>query len=208
MKNIDRLFVYYNDRKVGTMALHKGHLAAFAYDPGWLSDGFSVSPFSLPLENRVFIPKYDPFDGIFGVFSDSLPDGWGRLIIDRLLTRNHMNPHEIGNLTRLSIIGNTGMGALSYEPDFPVSGTDVHEDYDYIASECRKIPEEKEPDDLDALFRLGGEHATMMHGNGRNPGKEDLLAVASGIGISRRKASAIADEIRECTSEMLREYLR
>lgn len=27
----------------------------------------------------------DPFEGLFGVFSDSLPDGWGRLLVDRLV---------------------------------------------------------------------------------------------------------------------------
>ena len=77
MKKTERLNVKYHDRKVGTMALYKGRLAAFEYDRDWLAGGFSISPFSLPLEPRVFIPKTDPFDGVFGVFADSLPDGWG-----------------------------------------------------------------------------------------------------------------------------------
>lgn len=71
------------------MALVQGHLAAFEYDKEWLADGFTVSPFSLPLEQKVFLPKMDPFDGIFGVFADSLPDGWGRLLVDRLMLKKH-----------------------------------------------------------------------------------------------------------------------
>ena len=59
-------------------------------------DGFSISPLSLPLEKKVFMPKIDPFEGIFGVFADSLPDGWGRLLVDRLMRRNGWNPYEIG----------------------------------------------------------------------------------------------------------------
>lgn len=31
------------------------------------------------------MPKIDPFEGLFGVFADSLPDGWGRLLVDRLM---------------------------------------------------------------------------------------------------------------------------
>jgi hypothetical protein len=54
---------------------------AFEYDAEWQRDGFSISPFKLPLEKRVFIAQRDPFDGNFGVFNDSLPDGWGRLLL-------------------------------------------------------------------------------------------------------------------------------
>lgn len=55
MKITDRLSVTYHGRKVGTMALYKDRLAAFQYDREWLADGFSISPFSLPLEQKVFI---------------------------------------------------------------------------------------------------------------------------------------------------------
>ena len=46
------------------MALYKERFAAFEYDKEWLIDGFAISPFSLPLEQKVFIPKIDPFEGI------------------------------------------------------------------------------------------------------------------------------------------------
>lgn len=71
------LSVKYGDRKVGTLALTLDHKAAFAYDEAWIENGFSISPFSLPLKKQVFIPAKDHFDGLFGVFADSLPDAWG-----------------------------------------------------------------------------------------------------------------------------------
>lgn len=37
-----------------------------------MTDGFSISPFSLPLTQRVFMPKVDPFEGLLGVFADSI----------------------------------------------------------------------------------------------------------------------------------------
>ena len=45
---LNKLDVYYHDRKVGTMALYQNRLAAFAYSDEWLQEGFSISPFSLP----------------------------------------------------------------------------------------------------------------------------------------------------------------
>lgn len=77
MNKINKLEVYYHDILVGTMALYKDSLAAFEYDDNWLANGFSISPFSLPLEKKVFIPEISPFDGLFGTFNDSLPDGRG-----------------------------------------------------------------------------------------------------------------------------------
>lgn len=74
--------------------------------------------FSLPLEKKVFIPKsYTPFDGLFGIFADSLPDGWGRLLVDRLLMKNKINPYEVDSINRLAIVGKSGMGALEYYPE-------------------------------------------------------------------------------------------
>lgn len=102
MNSTSQLSVLYHGRKVGTMALYRNRLAAFEYAGEWLSDGFSVSPLSLPLTKKVFLPKPDPNDGLFGVFADSLPDGWGRLLVDRLLLKNHINPLTVGVLDRLA----------------------------------------------------------------------------------------------------------
>ena len=44
------LHVYYGERLVGTLALTESKKAAFEYADEWLADGFSISPFSLPLE--------------------------------------------------------------------------------------------------------------------------------------------------------------
>ncbi len=86
------LSVKYGDRKVGTLALTLDHKAAFAYDEEWIENGFSISPFSLPLKKQVFIPAKDHFDGLFGVFADSLPDAWGQLLLNRMLRKYGKDP--------------------------------------------------------------------------------------------------------------------
>ncbi len=157
MNNYKSLNVYMCGRKVGTLATTSGHLVAFEYDNDWLSDGFAISPFSLPLQKGVFVPKgYHPFEGVFGVFSDSLPDGWGRLLVDRLLTNEKLNPAEVDSLNRLAIVASTGMGALTYYPENKISMCVEGLSLDRIASECQKMFETETSEELDALFQLGG----------------------------------------------------
>lgn len=72
------------------------------------------------------------------------------------MLKNHMNPYEIGNLERLAIVGNSGMGALTYEPDYHFPVEEKEEDLDRIAGECEKILKTDCSENLDELFRLGG----------------------------------------------------
>ncbi len=156
MDNYKYLKVFYNDKLVGTLAKTPDRLVAFEYDSEWLATGFSISPFSLPLQKKVFIPKFEPFDGLFGVFNDSLPDGWGRLLVDRLLLKNNINPSEIDNLNRLAVVQQSGMGALTYQPEHKFETQEQVSDYDKLATECSKILESQNSDNLDELFKLGG----------------------------------------------------
>lgn len=156
MENIKSLGVFYNNIKVGTLALLPNNLVAFEYDDKWIVDGFAVSPFSLPLIKKVFIPKIDPFEGLFGVFSDSLPDGWGKLLVDRMLASKGINSREINILNRLAIVGDSGMGALSYRPEHKFVLQEDEKDYDKLALACKELLETNFSSDLDKLFMLGG----------------------------------------------------
>ena len=98
METNKSLIVKFHDRVVGTLADTGNRMTAFAYADSWLENGFAISPFSLPLEKNVFLPSKPYFSGLFGVFADSLPDGWGSLLVDRFLLKNHMNPYKTGNL--------------------------------------------------------------------------------------------------------------
>ena len=156
MESYKYLKVFYNDTLVGTLARTPDRLVAFEYDSEWLANGFNISPFSLPLEKKVFVPKFEPFDGLFGVFNDSLPDGWGRLLVDRLLLKNKINPNEIDSLNRLAVVQESGMGALTYKPEHKFESEEHESDYDKLATECSKILESQDSSNLDELFKLGG----------------------------------------------------
>ena len=72
MRQSNSLQVYYEQRLVGTLAMTADRRVAFQYSQEWLEDGFSISPFSLPLKEQVFLPTKDYFSGLFGVFADTI----------------------------------------------------------------------------------------------------------------------------------------
>ena len=90
------------------------------------------------------------------MFNDSLPDGWGRLLVDRLFLKNKINPVEIDNLNRLAVVQESGMGALTYKPEHKFETENNVSDFDILAQECSKILESQNSDNLDELFQLGG----------------------------------------------------
>lgn len=150
------LQVIYKDRLVGTLALSNYRKAAFEYSEEWIENGFSISPFSLPLKKQVFLPQKDYFGGLFGVFADSLPDAWGQLLLNRMLRKYKIKPEEITILDRLAIVGSSGMGAITYHPksDFAYEQTGFN--LDELEDECQKILNTEYSEQLDELYRLGG----------------------------------------------------
>ena len=130
MSKSKTLDVYYKNMHVGTLAEMLDKRVAFQYDREWIQTGFPISPFSLKLSGEVFIPdtsSRDCFRGLFGVFSDSLPDSWGELLLDRYLSSIGINRDSVSILDRLAYIGTSGMGALEYVPS-------KNTDYDVVGS--------------------------------------------------------------------------
>ena len=156
MKNVNKVEVFLGCAHVGTLAqVDRGH-TAFQYDSTWISEGFSISPISLPLTNKLFIAESEPFDGLFGVFNDSLPDGWGRLITDRYLIKQGLNPTEFTSLTRLTLLTPERTGALRYEPSEPSTSEYQSLNLDVLYNETRKILEDKDSTAfIDKFFIIG-----------------------------------------------------
>ncbi len=113
------LNVFLNGRvrhKVGRLAAQNRRIL-FEYDPAFMATGLPLSPLRLPLRSGVAVGDPQIFDGLFGVFNDSLPDGWGRLLLDRAIEKLGIPRQALMPLDRLAHVGANGMGALSYEPD-------------------------------------------------------------------------------------------
>jgi len=156
--NISKIDVFLDDRRVGMLALTSRGVAAFEYDAEFLEDGFSVSPIYLPLQPGVMLSRREPFDGLHGVFADSLPDGWGMLLTDRLLRKYKVPLSAVSVLDRLSLTGENGMGALTYKPAWAVEERSRDEKFDFhrIAEDVAAILNESYEGDIEKYFRQGG----------------------------------------------------
>ena len=154
-----KLNVFYN---AYGKRLFMGILAAenrrifFQYTPEFIAEGIDVSPFKLPLKNEVFEGDYALFDGLFGLFNDSLPDGWGCLLLDRKLHQKGLSYDTIKPLDRLSLIGANPFGALEYEPAESKDFEDFTVQLDSLADDADIILEGHTSQMLDDLLKLNG----------------------------------------------------
>ena len=101
--------------RVGVLAQNT-QAVFFQYEQDYLQKHHSLSPFQLPFDEGLHQAPKTPHQGLHGVFSDSLPDGWGLLLMDRVLRRRGLLPQQLTAMDRLSYVGSRGMGALTFEP--------------------------------------------------------------------------------------------
>ena len=156
-QHIDKLIVKYRGRQVGTLSLTlDNQLCAFEYDGTWLADGFSISPLELPLRTGLFLAKPQPFHGNFGIFEDSLPDGYGRYLLHKALLRQGINDADLSSLDRLSLVGNGGMGALTYSPATPITLDKADADLDMLQQKALEVLREQQDTDAGLLLYNSG----------------------------------------------------
>lgn len=184
---IEKLIVSLNfgmdSRDIGTL-VRDARRIYFRYQADFLRRGHSISPFKLPFIEGIQTPEVTFFDGLFGVFADSLPDGWGRLLIDRAIKERGKSLDEISMLDRLAFVGNSGMGVMTYRP--------VHEsphiqpatvDLDFLANESQQILRGASTDIIEELVNLGGSSggARPKILVGFNPTTEELMHGAGNL---------------------------
>ncbi len=140
---------------VGILDERNGNIY-FEYAPGFIESGLELSPFKLPLNPGVFQDGKRTFDGLFGLFNDSLPDGWGCLLLDRLLRRRGLSYSSISPLMRLSLIGRNPMGALEYEPADDAAEQTGAVELDSLSGEVDQVLDGRDTAALDDLLSLNG----------------------------------------------------
>ena len=153
---VNKITVFHNRDLVGTLQMTPdGRSCAFEYSREWLSSGFALSPFELPLTSDMIFSEPDKFDRGFAVFEDSIPDGYGLYLIDRMLRKSGFQFRNLNPLQRLAIVGSSGMGALRYEPavslDSIKAGVSI-EELDDIQRKALEILSEKGEGDESLLY--------------------------------------------------------
>ena len=151
------IFLNINGQKLSVgRLLRKDQHNYFQYTPEFIATGVQISPFHLPLNNLVNKAPDKPFGGLHGVFADSLPDGWGLLLMDRFLRQRGVNVSDVTPLDKLLYIGSTGMGALTYEPDHSEPWSYNNLDLSELSKEAAEVYAGKQENILPELLRAGG----------------------------------------------------
>ena len=160
METVNNLFVSLHiegqEYEVGELIISERKIY-FRYNSDFILSGLNLSPIKLPFNTEINLCQKEPFDGLYGVFNDSLPDGWGRLLVDRTLSSKGINISTITPLDRLAFIGSAGMGALIYKPEFE-NGTELSSniELDAIANQMTRILQGTTSEIIEELFLLGG----------------------------------------------------
>ena len=156
IKNVQAVSVMYHGRKVGTLSMGNRSNCQFEYDNDWLSDGFSISPLQLPLKAGLFTADYQPFNGNFGVFEDSLPGGYGEYLLRKVLKKSGVDPQGLTPVQWLSIVGNSGMGALCYLPETKLQQEDSQRSFDEMQQIALDVLSERTEENADMLYFKSG----------------------------------------------------
>lgn len=100
---------------VGTLAQNRKGVY-FQYSENYLGRFGNLSPYAFTETMALQQAPASPHQGMHGAFADSLPDGWGLLIQDRVFRQHGILPALLTQMDRLAFVGQSGMGALGYTP--------------------------------------------------------------------------------------------
>lgn len=159
LEKITQLVVNYEpsperSMRVGRLVLQDRRVL-FQYDAAFLGRGLELSPLRLRRTPDVITGDPALFDGLMGLFDDSLPDGWGRLLMDRRAAQLGLSSGALTPLDRLAIVGTRSMGALVYEPETTFEDPSVVR-LAQLAEESIAVQQDAKGVDLERLIAVGG----------------------------------------------------
>lgn len=143
---------------VSTTALTGRPLIVFEYSNEARQRGLELSSYTLPLEGTQLRRDFPDHQlHLPGPVYDSLPDGWGMLLMDRMFRRRGLTTARIGSLERLAYIGSNAMGAMTFEPVAPEGqASEVHIPLARLAAEVREVLHGDGGEFLQTLLLVGG----------------------------------------------------
>ena len=128
----------------------------FEFDGEFLKQNLHLSPFKLPMRPGLIEHVDRRFGPLPGLIDDSLPDGWGLLLMDRLFRRRGLEPESVSPLDRLAYLGTRTMGALTYHPPTDVERDEGFLDLYALGINAQQIYGGEAVDILPELMRAGG----------------------------------------------------
>lgn len=112
-------FWYQGDTKqrIGTLFEAPRTPVVYEWDRSFLLNSIELSPINFKKTPEVIECQRTLFEGLPGLFADCVPDGWGKILLKHGLANKGITASDISPLDALAYIGNSGMGALAFEPE-------------------------------------------------------------------------------------------
>lgn len=154
----------------------------FSYNKEFIESGIELSPIKMPLNNSVYSfldLKSTSFNGLPGLFADSLPDTFGNYLINEYLSRQGRPENSMNPVEKLLYVGNRGPGALEYRPATQIEDYKGNLEIDELTNLIEKIITQREN-----LIISTKEENAMEH----------LIQIGSSAGGSRAKINIAWNE--------------
>jgi serine/threonine-protein kinase HipA len=165
---------------VGAIAWNpEKEIASFEYDLKFDLEKYAVSPIKMPSKNRIYsfpeLRNVETFKGLPGLLADSLPDKYGKELINVWLAQNGRPENSLNPVELLCFIGKRGMGALEFEPNVQPDTKSYTLELSGLIETTKKLLQKKENVQLHTTNKM---RDTML----------DVLKMGTSAGGARPKA--------------------
>jgi len=133
-----------------------GRSILFKYSDAYLETGENLSPNKLKFDDTPQSTKEKAFNGLFGVFADSLPDAWGYLLIKKRLSANQIAIESLNALDHLTFAGKNSLGVLHYRPSVKLEQEAIEINLDILNNNISKVVSGESSVIIDDMFSRGG----------------------------------------------------
>jgi len=183
MKKLTVFYCGWGERWPLATLADNGKTLLFEYTEEALRQQLDLSPRMLKLRVSAYGDFPEHQMRLPGLVADSLPDGWGLLLMDRAFRRAGLK--SVSPLDRLAFIGDHAMGALSYVPPNP---DDMLDEDVKLLDVARSVQSVLEDDDVEVLRRL-----ILLGGSPQGAHPKALVHYDPLSGAMRTQASGVGE---------------
>jgi len=152
---LDVYLQFSEEEHIGQLILD-GRNILFKYTDAYLEAGKNISPNQLKFDDNPQTTEGKAFNGLFGVFADSLPDAWGFVLIKKRLSADRIAIESLNALDHLTFAGKNSMGALQYRPSEELEQEALEINLDKLNSNISEVISGESSVIIDDMFRRGG----------------------------------------------------
>lgn len=131
-------------------------LAQLEWSPELIASTLSPAGLYYPPESGLHAARTRNFNGLHGFLADALPEGWGYLVMRKRLAKLGVDIASLTSVEQLALVGETGRGALVFEPATTPSDRVETLDLDALADEAAVILSGDDGDLAETLAKLAG----------------------------------------------------